>query len=355
MRIRYRRLFVGVSLFSVLYVIAIYSSDSFPSDIVTGLVSIRSNFSSKIRDVHPLGTSKTTISRPVVHTQKLLFQNAIYGYPFKYKDPYLLSNNDLCETGGNISIIYLIHSAPNHFNHRNVIRSTWANNSNYKSLGVTRHVFMLGKVQNSTLMKQIHDEFRRFGDILQGDFVDNYHNLSLNTLTGLRWVMEHCQNANFVVKLDDDVLVDPFRLLPKFVPSHLSRNKLVYCNTFANVNIRRNKKDKWFVDPSIFPGKRFFPTYCEGKLVLLSRDLVPLIYSTAASVQMFWIEDVYMYGMVLRKIENLDIKRYRWGQEFQFFTKFADKCIQSKNCMFISANDESMMSLWPKIQHHRPK
>ena len=51
------------------------------------------------------------------------------------------------------------------------------------------------------------------GDLVQENFVDSYRNLTLKTLMAIRWASTYCSNANFVLKIDDDVLVNPSPLL----------------------------------------------------------------------------------------------------------------------------------------------
>ena len=61
-----------------------------------------------------------------------------------------------------------------------------------------------------TLSKEV--ENRKFGDIVQGDFVDSYNNLSFKGIMGNLWVAEFCEQADFVVKTDDDLYYDLFEV-----------------------------------------------------------------------------------------------------------------------------------------------
>ena len=42
-------------------------------------------------------------------------------------------------------------------------------------------------------------------DILQWDFVDTYHNLTMKSIMTLKWASSSCPTTKFVVKMDDDV------------------------------------------------------------------------------------------------------------------------------------------------------
>ena len=49
-------------------------------------------------------------------------------------------------------------------------------------------------------------------DIVQGNFVDSYRNLSYKATMGNLWVSEFCEQAEFVVKTDDDMFIDLFEV-----------------------------------------------------------------------------------------------------------------------------------------------
>ena len=51
-------------------------------------------------------------------------------------------------------------------------------------------------------------EVEQMGDIVQGDFLDSYRNLSYKNVMGVLWAAEFCAQAEFVVKADDDMFVD---------------------------------------------------------------------------------------------------------------------------------------------------
>jgi beta-1,3-galactosyltransferase 1 len=51
------------------------------------------------------------------------------------------------------------------------------------------------------------EEARQEQDIVQGDFADTYRNLSYKNIMGKLWVATFCEQAQFVVKTDDDMYV----------------------------------------------------------------------------------------------------------------------------------------------------
>ena len=69
-----------------------------------------------------------------------------------------------------------------------------------------------GSTSDTKLQKSIEYENQKFGDIIQGDFVDTYHNLSYKAIMGNLWAAEFCEQAEFVVKADDDMFIDLYEV-----------------------------------------------------------------------------------------------------------------------------------------------
>lgn len=60
---------------------------------------------------------------------------------------------------------------------------------------------------------QVVEESRTYGDILQEDFTDSYMNLTLKSVMALKWTSTHCQQAQYLLKTDDDIFVNVPTLL----------------------------------------------------------------------------------------------------------------------------------------------
>ena len=71
---------------------------------------------------------------------------------------------------------------------------------------------MLGATSDSSLQNVINKENEAYHDIVQGDFVDHYKNLSYKAIMGKLWVSEFCEQAEFVVKTDDDMYIDLYEV-----------------------------------------------------------------------------------------------------------------------------------------------
>lgn len=58
--------------------------------------------------------------------------------------------------------------------------------------------------------EKLNEENATFGDLLIGAFTDCYGNLSIKSASMLKWAAIHCPEAAFLLKVDDDVLLNPF-------------------------------------------------------------------------------------------------------------------------------------------------
>lgn len=258
--------------------------------------------------------------------QELLLENSNH---------FMLSNNNICRTENNFSMIILIHSAPTHFAYRSAIRSTWGNYSLQNQHDQFRRVFLFGRVTDPQLQDKLVNENMMYQDIIQGNFIDSYRNLSLNTLYGLMWVNKYCKIAKVVMKVDDDVVVDIYNVFQRVVLKYTSATKHVFCYLKFNERIIRdiNINSRLFVEKQELFALEYFPPYCEGKVVIFTSDLVYPILQQAVYPPFFWIEDVFVYGFVMMKLPNLSIDRFWWGVEMDLSCGNEIRCVsEDKTC-----------------------
>ena len=107
-----------------------------------------------------------------------------------------------------LRLVYIVKSALENFERRKVIRRTWGYERRFSDVNI-RTVFLLGRDPDYNVEKQlrIEEESKEFGDIVQGDFIDNYYNNTIKTMMGLRWAAEQCPTSRFYFFVDDDFYV----------------------------------------------------------------------------------------------------------------------------------------------------
>ncbi|XP_052061905.1 beta-1,3-galactosyltransferase 1-like [Mytilus californianus] len=192
------------------------------------------------------------------------------------------------------------------------------------------------RVYNSSLQHAIEQENLVFHDIIEGKFIDSYRNLTLKGVLGFKRISENCRNAEFVAKIDDDVIVNFFKLLRYF--SFIKLRRYLMCNKVkSNVfPIQRNASDKWNVFSDEFKRMIRYPyTSCLGPAVFISKDLIPIVYTTASMSQFFWIVDIYLFGILPSKIPGLVY--HRINQNVSYTYQYTADCFgkQKKECDLI--------------------
>lgn len=115
---------------------------------------------------------------------------------------------------------------------------------------------------------------------------------------GFRWLTSTCPDVKLLIKMDDDVLFDA----RKFFTSYWSRigndrkKKAMHCFVWNKAHVGRT--GKWKVDTELFRESNYPFPYCAGFFVVVSPDLIKPLYVHSKSTRFFWIDDVFLYGMV---------------------------------------------------------
>lgn len=98
-------------------------------------------------------------------------------------------------------ILFLVKTALPNYERRSVIRRTWGDEKRFEAFDdlQIRTVFLVGTSAKNDLQLNLDKEEATFGDIVQTGFMDTYNNVTLKTISGMKWAFEHCQNASFIV------------------------------------------------------------------------------------------------------------------------------------------------------------
>ena len=225
---------------------------------------------------------------------------------YPYDVTFLKENPNLCSSVKNLSVLIVVNSGTDHFDRRQAIRSTWANDKFYSHLGTVRVLFLLGMNDNPAVQAGIDKEAEVFKDILQGDFIDTYLNLTHKGVMAFKWITERCRNPKMIMKVDDDFVVNMFLYFQKLGGEMRSIN--VYCELLMQAVVQRNISKRWYVSEEHFRGELYYKRYCEGKFVSMTNDIMPSLYKSAMRTPFFPYDDVLLFGYVMHNIPGL---RYR--------------------------------------------
>lgn len=261
---------------------------------------------------------------------------------------YLLNPNDRVCDSPDVNILAYIHSSPHNFRSRQFVRETWSNKVLFPNL---RTVFMMGTTDDSRVNKLLKYEYEQFGDIVQENFVDTYRNLTYKAIMAQKWIKSFCSNVKFIVKLDEDILMNTYALLDYFDElkmNNFKREKTILCYRWIGAMINRNKESKWYVKYDELKGDIYID-YCAGAAYIFTPDLPSLYFNLSLYVPFFWIDDYYLTGQ-LRNYTNTQLM----GIESKFIMRKNEEdyfVTEGKKIIFghFSKKIDDYVKIWKKI------
>ncbi|KFB48699.1 AGAP006142-PA-like protein [Anopheles sinensis] len=192
-------------------------------------------------------------------------------------------------------VLVLIHSAPANLAKRNTIRTTWGRTDPRAKL-----IFLMGAVSSGALQRDIEQESLTHDDIVQGNFVDAYRNMTYKHVMALKWFTYHCPGARYLLKTDDDVFINTpvlYDVLERVAP----QQNLLLCQLVTKLAVKRTHRSKWFVSWREYPAP-YYPPHCPGYSILYSHDVARQLYHEAQRQPFFWIDDVHITGTVAQNV-----------------------------------------------------
>ncbi|XP_053907856.1 beta-1,3-galactosyltransferase 2-like [Cuculus canorus] len=268
-------------------------------------------------------------------------------YPHPYR--FLINQPHKCRERTPF-LVLLVVTEPRDVEGRRVIRQTWGNESSVPGVTVVR-LFLVGlhPVFGKELRALLEEENALHGDLLQQDFLDTYHNLTLKTLMGMEWVAKHCPNASYVVKADRDVFLNVAFLAERLLVP-LKKNFMTGY-IYRRSQPIRHKGYKWYVPAEVYPNATY-PPYCGGPAYVLSGDLAAKIYGVAQTLRVINMEDAFM-GICLHAL-GVGITNSPWGA-FNMHRVPYEACRFDRLVMVHHYQPAEMLRLWPRFQEEKRK
>ncbi|XP_041452234.1 beta-1,3-galactosyltransferase 5-like [Drosophila obscura] len=208
-----------------------------------------------------------------------------------------IDNRKICKDGGTfLKLLILITSAQSHFMARMSIRQTWMHYASRRDVGMA---FVLGRTTNATLNESINQENYIYGDMIRGNFIDSYFNLTLKTISMLEWTDTHCPWVKYILKTDDDMFINVPRLLD-FIDGKKD-TRTIYGRLAKKWKPIRSNKSKSFVSHQQYRGA-VYPPFTTGPAYLLTGDIVHELYMHSLRTFYFHLEDVFITGFVAKHL-----------------------------------------------------
>ncbi|GMR32160.1 hypothetical protein PMAYCL1PPCAC_02355, partial [Pristionchus mayeri] len=233
---------------------------------------------------------------PRVHSSFGLFPIVILNHSDVSSDPkrdlevsFLISPNHslaLCH-----SHLVVVHSHVKNVLERRRLRRT------FESVSLSfRLLFVLG-MESVESVEDLREERRMFDDLLVIDVIEDYHNITYKAQSWIRYLDEECRDVRWIVKMDDDVEVDP-PLLSSLLRSHRHYSRVLMGRVYLNNRVMRNRHSKWYLSPSEFSSSSL-GEYLQGMSYVMSGDLLPSLRENIDRVQYLWMDDWYVTHALL--------------------------------------------------------
>ncbi|KAM9789724.1 lactosylceramide 1,3-N-acetyl-beta-D-glucosaminyltransferase B [Neosynchiropus ocellatus] len=275
---------------------------------------------------------------------------------------YLLNHPHKCRQE-DVLLLLFVKSSPGNAARRGAIRSTWGNETFIRNaLGATVKVlFALGAPQwndepkwsrrsGAFVQRQLIQEDGEFGDLIQQDFLDSFHNLTLKLILQFHWTHSFCPGARFFMSADDDMFVH----MPNLV-SYLQDMDSKHVRDFWVGHVHkgappvRSKDNKYYVSIETYRWM-LYPDYTAGSGYVVSGDVAEGVYQAMLTLNAsIHIDDVFM-GICANAIGVSP-------QEHAYFSGEGKTpyhmCVYSQ--MMTSHSHEDVLDLWRAATHPQVK
>ncbi|EFX84556.1 hypothetical protein DAPPUDRAFT_47057, partial [Daphnia pulex] len=224
-----------------------------------------------------------------------------------------LLNSDACGTR-QIDLLVIVTSHPGHVALRNAFRRALPIEA-LRTFNITR-VFLLAQINpiqtgyHQVDQHVIEEEYINYNDIVQGDFIESYHNLRYKHVMGLKYSAHYCSQAQLILKMDDDIAVDLFQLLDLVRSKLLTGLQIVGAVlTGDERNPVRDKASKYYVSRDYYAPSKY-PPFVSGWAYVTTVQAASQLVRHSESSPFFWIDDIYVTGMLaaLSGVNLVDIR-----------------------------------------------
>ncbi|XP_060519955.1 lactosylceramide 1,3-N-acetyl-beta-D-glucosaminyltransferase-like [Cylas formicarius] len=122
----------------------------------------------------------------------------------------------------------------------------------------------------------------------------------------LKFIVYYCPRAERVLKMDDDSFVNVAALREFLKTRPAYSNNEIMCDVMTGTGPIRKKNSKWYVTREEYPDNSY-PTYCSGWVAMFTPKTASQLYKAAQNASYFWVDDVFLYGMVAAKVGGLKL------------------------------------------------
>ncbi|CAG5110284.1 Oidioi.mRNA.OKI2018_I69.chr2.g4699.t1.cds [Oikopleura dioica] len=219
---------------------------------------------------------------------------------WRYNKPWKIGFQQQPDCPKNLKLLILVESAPNHFEHRKVLRQFFRK----MRRSDMAFFFILGR-SDVEIVDEIED------DIIVGDFDDKYSNLPSKTKVAYEYFADCEDPPEFMIMQDDDTVADVEPILNILYANEETKSRSVYGVLHTKVprmNSWMRGKNMW-VGTASWPYQNW-PDYISGPCTFMDKEAALAIAdaaTTALEIFSIPIEDALFTG-ILRVKGCVDIR-----------------------------------------------
>lgn len=259
---------------------------------------------------------------------------------------YLINEVDVCRWEQNETRLLIgVISSEGNFEQRRAIRATWGGTSRRMGFKV---IFLLGTTERREVRSKVSQENNLHKDIVQGNFIDTYGNLTYKTVMLIRWARDYCTGASFVLKIDDDMLLGVWDLATTLNQLQQVR-RTMWGWLYHKYKPVRNKSNKWYVSEKTY-AKDVYPDFLSGGSYLISGDSVTILAEGTEYEPFYPLEDVYLTGLVAEKVS---INRKNMAGFFFEHMPYRRPCAVPKLVTSHNWSAVTLKNLWRNVTSRR--
>uniref|UniRef100_A0A4D5RUH4 Hexosyltransferase n=1 Tax=Ixodes scapularis TaxID=6945 RepID=A0A4D5RUH4_IXOSC len=172
-------------------------------------------------------------------------------------------------------------------------------------------VFFLGLARDAKTMDMILEEAAHNGDIVIFPYMDTYRNLTYKYVYGMKWTMDNCPSAKYIVKMDDDIVLNLYKLLRYIDQRTESEKPAFHCCVWEGMPVLRHTMSPWYLSEKLYP-PNVFPTYCSGSTVIFRSSILRPLYNASFELPFLSVDDALVTGEMARiaGVGHVSLNRY---------------------------------------------
>ena len=220
--------------------------------------------------------------------------------------PIILDNDKMCKSEDGEDeihfILFVIRSSMENQERRQMIRRTWGQEYliPYSS---TKKIFIMGiDPGKGDLQQKIAQEHQENQDIVQAYFRDNMSNSTFKILAGMRWAINNCKGARYIVFVDDDYFISTFNLVSYLNEIPMSKYSELYMGHVHEYGMpSRDPSSPSYVSLVDYQF-RFWPPYIGTNFFVVSPVVAERLYIASHYTKLLRLPDAF-FGIVFLEVK----------------------------------------------------